>query len=640
MKATTTNPLTLAWCSALVLAVTSAARVQADYTSVVLADTPTHYWPLREAEPSMSAADLGTPGGNPGAYTSDTGLGITLNQSTAPFQLGKAALFDGMPGTYVDLGLFHPGDSLTVEAWFNLAPDAPPATWHAIVARWDGSYEIDVNGSDRAGFVYADINGVVGTVYSAAPIVRGTWNHIVAIYDAGAGTATVYLNGVQGESRAVAAPLQNAGPVPDRVLIGATRSGYAASFNFKGMIAHVAIYNKPLSPEQVRAHYQAGSPTVPPVIKAHPQSLTVQEWEVASFTVVADGARAFQWRKNGVDIAGATGPVYVIREVELEDAGSYTVLVVNDAGSVESNPAVLTVNPGPSYASYFDAVMADRPIHYFRFAETSGTRAVDQGTMPLPDGGKYTGGIRLGEASFTPELGNAIYLDGADGTFVDLGLFHPGDEVTLEAWVQIAADSSTSYRAIVARWDGSYELDVAPGDVGNLVIRNDSNTFGLVATATPLTRERWYHIAGVFGNGTLSIYLNGELGQELTIGGVLQDLGLNTPDRVLIGATRSGVFGWRGWLDEVAIYDRALTGSQIRAHFRSALPKEAPTLTVEKAIQLSWPVVAMGYVLQVADNLENPQWRDAGVTPVVEGNLYKVTVVAADMRKFYRLHKP
>ncbi|MGC8990362.1 MAG: hypothetical protein ACP5MD_09595, partial [Verrucomicrobiia bacterium] len=89
----------------------SLATTGGDYSGLVLTDKPVHYWPLAEATPDMRAADLGSPGGQPGLYTSDTGLGITLQQSTAPLQLGPAALFDGSPGTYVDLGLFHPGDS-------------------------------------------------------------------------------------------------------------------------------------------------------------------------------------------------------------------------------------------------------------------------------------------------------------------------------------------------------------------------------------------------------------------------------------------------------------------------------------------------------------------------------------------------
>jgi hypothetical protein len=315
------------------------------------------------------------------------------------------------------------------------------------------------------------------------------------------------------------------------------------------------------------------------------------------------------------------------------------VVASNDAGSAASNPATLTVQAGPVFATYPEAVLADGPIHYFRFEEATGPTAADLGTQ-AGEGGRYTGGFMLGEASFTERLGQALYLDGADGSLVDLGVFHPGDSVTFEAWVKIAPDASGTYRAVIARWDGSYELDVAPGDAGNLVIRNDSNDFGLVATAQPLTRGQWYHLVGVFGEGTLSIYLNGELGGVQSIGGVLQDLGLNDPDRVMIGATRSGVFGWRGWLDEVAIYDQALTGAQIRQHFKSGLPQEEPMLVVERAIQLSWPTVYLGYGLQVTDSLESPQWENVTAAAVVEGDSYKVTVVTAGQAKFYRLHKP
>lgn len=626
------------WLGAL-CAVAAFVPARADYATTILADQPLHYWPLGEAAGAQTAADLGTPGAQPGFYTSDSGVGITLGQSTAPFQLGSAALFDGLAGTYVDLGLFHPGDSVTVEAWFNLAADAPAGTWHAIVARWDGSYEIDVNNADFANFVYRYGDNVFGSVASSGPIVRGTWNHLVGVFDAVEGVATLYLNGAQGTTGTVAGPLQNLGPSPDRVLIGATRSGFASSFNFKGLIAQVAVYARPLTAAQVTAHYQAGAPVIAPTFTQQPQSRTVTEGDDVSFTAAASGATAFQWRKDGVAIPGATGASYTIQDVRPSHAGVYTVVASNDAGSAESNPATLTVQAGPSFASYPEAVLADRPIHYFRFEETTGPTAADLGTQ-AGEGGRYTGGFTLGQESFTDRLGKALYLDGVDGSFVDLGLFHPGDAVTLEAWVKIATDSSGTYRAVIARWDGSYELDVAPGDAGNLVIRNDSNAFGLVATAQPLTRGQWYHLVGVFGEGTLSIYLNGELGGVQTIGGVLQDLGLNDPDRVMIGATRSGVFGWRGWLDEVAIYDRALTGAQIRQHFKSGLPQEEPTLVVERAIQLSWPTVYLGYVLQVTDSLESPQWRNLTATAVVEGDTYKVTVVTDDQRRYYRLHKP
>ncbi|MCZ7635785.1 MAG: immunoglobulin domain-containing protein [Verrucomicrobia bacterium] len=582
---------------------------------------------------------MGSPGGQPGFYTSDSGVGITLGQSTAPFQLGSAALFDGLAGTYVDLGLLHPGDSVTVEAWFNLAADAPAGTWHAIVARWDGSYEIDVNNADVANFVYRYGDNVFGSVASSGPIVRGTWNHLVGVFDAAEGVATLYLNGAQGTTGTVAGPLQNLGPSPDRVLIGASRSGLPRRSISKGLIAQVAVYARPLTTAQVTAHYQAGAPVIAPTFTQQPQSRTVTEGDDVSFTAAASGATAFQWRKDGVAIPGATGASYTIQDVRPSHAGVYTVVASNDAGSAESNPATLTVQAGPSFASYPEAVLADRPIHYFRFEETTGPTAADLGTQ-AGEGGRYTGGFTLGQESFTDRLGKALYLDGVDGSFVDLGLFHPGDAGDLGG----VGEDRDGFLRDVPGGDRALgrELRTGCGSRGRgqsghsqrqqrVWSGGDGPTSDARAVVPPGGRVR---------EGTLSIYLNGELGGVQTIGGVLQDLGLNDPDRVMIGATRSGIFGWRGWLDEVAIYDRALTGAQIRQHFKSGLPQEEPTLVVERAIQLSWPTVYLGYVLQVTDNLESPQWQNLTATAVVEGVTYKVTVVTDDQRKYYRLHKP
>jgi len=66
-----------------------------------------------------------------------------------------------------------------------------------------------------------------------------------------------------------------------------------------------------------------------------------------TLTVDAVGGTAFQWQKNEVDIAGATGASHTILNLSTNDAGSYRVKVSNAAGSVFSDPAVLTVTPCP-----------------------------------------------------------------------------------------------------------------------------------------------------------------------------------------------------------------------------------------------------------------------------------------------------
>ncbi|PZR73394.1 MAG: hypothetical protein DLM73_10790 [Chthoniobacterales bacterium] len=55
------------------------------------------------------------------------------------------------------------------------------------------------------------------------------------------------------------------------------------------------------------------------------------------------GSETFQWRKNGVNIPGATDQLYIINSVSASDAGSYDVVVSNSCGSDISAPVTLTV---------------------------------------------------------------------------------------------------------------------------------------------------------------------------------------------------------------------------------------------------------------------------------------------------------
>ncbi len=84
---------------------------------------------------------------------------------------------------------------------------------------------------------------------------------------------------------------------------------------------------------------------VAPKIVAAPQGMTIQEGETALFSVTVDGTGpfAYQWLRDGNDIAGATEPTYVIRNATAAQAGAYSVRVSNSAGSVTSAAGTLTV---------------------------------------------------------------------------------------------------------------------------------------------------------------------------------------------------------------------------------------------------------------------------------------------------------
>jgi len=87
-----------------------------------------------------------------------------------------------------------------------------------------------------------------------------------------------------------------------------------------------------------------------PVINSQPQSLSVNLGANAAFNVTAAGGTPlyYQWRFAGTDISGATNNTYTRLNAQVGDAGSYTVVVTNYAGSVTSAIAALTVNVTPA----------------------------------------------------------------------------------------------------------------------------------------------------------------------------------------------------------------------------------------------------------------------------------------------------
>jgi len=104
----------------------------------------------------------------------------------------------------------------------------------------------------------------------------------------------------------------------------------------------------------------------PPVIVAQPENQIVNIGGTANFSVTATGTQplAFQWRFQGTNIGGATDSVYSRSNVQLTDAGLYSVSVTNSLGiAVSSNATlavVLDVIPvtGDPYTQDFDSIGA------------------------------------------------------------------------------------------------------------------------------------------------------------------------------------------------------------------------------------------------------------------------------------------
>jgi hypothetical protein len=95
------------------------------------------------------------------------------------------------------------------------------------------------------------------------------------------------------------------------------------------------------------AAFSVGAAAVAPSITAQPTSQTVSAGQTASFSAAASGTAPlkYQWSKNSTPISGATSSGYTTPVTTTSDSGSrFTVVISNNAGSMTSGSATLTVN--------------------------------------------------------------------------------------------------------------------------------------------------------------------------------------------------------------------------------------------------------------------------------------------------------
>jgi endonuclease/exonuclease/phosphatase family metal-dependent hydrolase len=83
----------------------------------------------------------------------------------------------------------------------------------------------------------------------------------------------------------------------------------------------------------------------PPTITTQPQGQSVLAGQTATFSVAASGTPPlnYQWFFSGTNIAGATTNPFTLANVQLTNAGNYSVVITNITGSVTSSAAPLMV---------------------------------------------------------------------------------------------------------------------------------------------------------------------------------------------------------------------------------------------------------------------------------------------------------
>ncbi len=216
----------------------------------------------------------------------------------------------------------------------------------------------------------------------------------------------------------------------------------------------------------------------------------------------------------------------------------------------EESAAPLVDAPVPAVFSAFESPaisLRPRPVAAYRFDEASGSRAADGSGL-----GRDARIVRA-RRTRTARSGSALTLDGRRA-YVAVPPVSLRGSVTFEAWVRPSARGRT-WRTIVQSGGGaaaSYRLYAsdprgrAAATIGRIML-----------TGPKLAARRWTHVAMTYDGRTARLVVDGT---------VVAEKPAPTPSgsgRVTIGGGDPGRY-FAGQIDDVAIYDQALTSAELR----------------------------------------------------------------------------
>ena len=497
-------------------------------TPTVAPTPPPTATPTGTTAPTPTPGPTGTPGsglvaaygfneGSGNTVTDATGHGLTgiINGATwtTGGRYGGALRFDGS-SSYVDLGnpaALQLTGSMTVSAW--VRADADPGNDGEIIAKSDtaSGWQLKMTPDSGADTFAARVsNAGTGTVhrYGATATSLGVWYHVAGVYDSAARTLNVYVNGLLnngGLNGTVPSTQANAAV---NVNIGRRTGG----FYFNGLIDEVRIYNRALSQSEIQGDMNT------PVNGA-----------AATATPVATPVPT-------ATIAPTQAPTPV--------------------ATVTPTP-IPTAPPNPSPAAGLVAA--------YGFEEGSGSTANDS------SGNGIDGSIQGAVWTTSGRYGKALSFNGSSG-FVDLG--NPPElqitgSMTWSAWVYATANPADDGQIIAksdnfSGWQSKSSEDSGPQTFG-IAISDGVNPRVQRYSTTVRSLNIWYHVAGVYDSAarTLDIYINGVRDNGL-LRGTVPASQASPAVNVNIGRRTGGLY-FSGIIDEVRIYNRALTTTEIQS---------------------------------------------------------------------------
>jgi len=261
----------------------------------------------------------------------------TTAVQTSPAVAGKTirdALTDGIKGLDLGTGVTNVSTSLFFDFSvqnINVAKinDAEPDILISQIA--DAA-----SGKDFYAFTDASGN-IVGNILEANIGSNTLGNYRLDLFSLQTSTAhnTATVNGTIDPGDPATRPIR---------MIAFKLSDFGITAANAGSIAKFKVLPAGFSDPAFFAFNESAMSVSPPVITVQPTSKVVctGTTSTTTFNVTATGeGLTYQWKKNGVDIAGATSASYTITNATTADVAAYTVTVTNIGGSVTSTPAYL-----------------------------------------------------------------------------------------------------------------------------------------------------------------------------------------------------------------------------------------------------------------------------------------------------------
>lgn len=256
----------------------------------------------------------------------------------------------------------------------------------------------------------------------------------------------------------------------------------------------------------------------------------------------------------------------------------------------------------------------------------------------------------------TGEVGTAFSFNGVN-QYVEITNSPALDltnDFTLEAWVNLRGYSANDSLVIMGKdcpfcfVQYALGMDNVNGQWVFDSLLGHGNSYTVLTGATTVQADSWYHVAMTFDGSTLKLYVNGALD-----GSVAGTPPSPTTQPFVIGGLTSGPFNFNGLVDEVSVYNRALTDAEVAQIYGAGVAgkctsgpqvagRTSPDLKIAASanrVGLSWPSAATpGAMLEASSNLID--WHL--VTPSLTTNLNMVNTQMGDTGHgvFFRLRRP